>query len=85
MTRGQAEFTGRIHALTLPGVGAHPTFKVQVENSEGAMELIFVGSRSLPGFQVGRHITARGRLSAPSRMYNPRYWLEAETDERPAG
>lgn len=84
MTRGEAEFSGRIHSLTLPGVGAHPTLRVQVEDEDSGIELVFVGYRSLPGFQIGRTITARGRLAPGARMYNPSYWLKAETHERPA-
>lgn len=82
MTRsGEAEFTGRIEAITLPSVGGHPTFKAQVGTEDGPVELVFVGYRMLPGFRVGRTLTARGTIVSEPRpmMYNPIYWLKAET------
>ncbi|MEZ7897680.1 MAG: hypothetical protein QMB98_02570 [Flaviflexus sp.] len=77
---GEVEFTGRIQALTLPAVNAHPTFKVQVVSDDDLVELVFVGHRHLPGFRVGRNLTARGKLLRSTRqvMYNPIYWLKAD-------
>ena len=78
---GADELTGLIQAITLPAVGASPRFAVQVASGSGPVELVFVGYRSLPGFRVGREITARGTLvpGVHATMYNPIYWLKAET------
>lgn len=78
---GEVELTGRIQAITLPAVGAHPRYRVQVDSDRGSVELVFVGYRSLPGFRVGREVTARARIvpGVHPMMYNPIYWLKAET------
>lgn len=80
-TSGEVEFTGRIQAITLPAVNAHPTYKVQIEHDDDMVELIFVGHRDLPGFRVGRSLTARGKILTTPRpiMYNPIYWLKADS------
>lgn len=77
---GEVEITGRIQALTLPAVGFHPTFKVRLASDELTVDLVFVGHRSLPGFRVGRHMTARGKIVAGDHpvIYNPIYWLKAD-------
>lgn len=74
--RARATVQGRVTALTLPASSSVPALLVELHDSTGALELVFVGRRGLPGIECGVVLRATGRVSQKGShrmIYNPTY------------
>lgn len=69
---------GVVTALTYRPRGETPALVVQLFDGSGAIDLVFLGRRDVPGIEPGRRLTAGGMVAAGrSRhaIYNPAYEL----------
>ena len=74
--RHRATVQGRVRALTLPTTTAVTALVVEVADSTGAIQLVFVGRKAIPGIECGVTLRAHGRVSIRRGhriMYNPAY------------
>jgi RecG-like helicase len=75
---------GTIRSVTLrPRVNV-PTLEAEVYDGSGHMTLVWLGRRRLSGVDVGRSITAHGRVTCPHgspMMFNPSYRLHPASVE----
>ena len=77
--RGQSVCVhGVIRSVTLKPLAAAPTLEAEVYDGSGHITLVWIGHRRLSGVDVGRPITARGRVTCPHgdpTIFNPVYEL----------
>jgi RecG-like helicase len=74
--RHRATVQGRVRALTLPTTSAVTALVVEVADSTGSIQLVFVGRKAIPGIECGVTLRAHGRVSirrGTRVMYNPAY------------
>ncbi|KAB7742417.1 DNA-binding protein [Nostocoides sp. F2B08] len=74
--RHRATVQGRVRALTLPTTTAVTALVVEVADATGAIQLVFVGRKAIPGIECGVTLRAHGRVSIRRGhriMYNPAY------------
>ena len=74
--RHRATVQGRVRALTLPTTTAVTALVVEVADSTGPIQLVFVGRKAIPGIECGVILRAHGRVSIRRGhriMYNPAY------------
>lgn len=83
--RGQVvRIHGVIRSVTLRPRVASPTLEAEVFDGSGHITLVWIGHRRLSGVDVGRPITARGRVTYPQgspTIFNPLYDLYPEPVE----
>lgn len=83
LDRQQATVQGRVGALTVPTAGSVPTLVLNLADASGAMDLVFVGRRTIPGIETGVALRASGRVSIDTHrrvMYNPAYEIVPRDD-----
>jgi hypothetical protein len=77
--RGQTvSVHGIIRSVTLRPRGNAPTLEAEVYDGSGHISLIWIGHRRLSGVDVGRPISAQGRVTCPqgqATIFNPTYRL----------
>ncbi|MGA8046172.1 MAG: OB-fold nucleic acid binding domain-containing protein [Dermatophilaceae bacterium] len=81
--RHRASVQGRVRALTLPTTTAVTALVVEVADSTGAIQLVFVGRKAIPGIECGVTLRAHGRVSirrGHRLMYNPAYEIVPHRD-----
>lgn len=81
--RHRATVQGRVRALTLPTTTAVTALVVEVADPTGAMQLVFVGRKAIPGIECGVTLRAHGRVSIRRGhriMYNPAYEIVPHRD-----
>lgn len=74
--RSRASFQGRIEVLTLNPRGTNRWLEAELRDGTGAVTLIWMGRRRIPGLRAGRRISVEGMITeADGRrvIYNPRY------------
>ena len=74
--RSRASLQGRIEVLTLNPRGTNRWLKAELRDGTGAVTLIWMGRRRIPGLRAGRRISVEGMITeADGRrvIYNPRY------------
>ena len=74
--RSRASLQGRIEVLTLNPRGANRWLEAELRDGTGAVTLIWMGRRRIPGLRAGRRISVEGMITeADGRrvIYNPRY------------
>jgi RecJ-like exonuclease len=72
------QLTGTITSVTITPRGGHPALEVEVRDGSGAVALVWLGRRQIPGIECGRSIKVSGRVSCHEGnrlMYNPYYEL----------
>lgn len=77
---------GIIRSVTLRPRAAAPSLEAEVYDGSGHITLVWIGHRRLSGVEVGRPITARGRVTCPHgdpTIFNPVYDLYPEPVEAP--
>ena len=82
--RQLVHLTGSISTVTIHPRGGHPALEVELRDGSGAVTLVWLGRRQIPGIDPGRSIKVAGRISCHQGrrlMYNPKY----ELFEAPAG
>lgn len=75
---------GTIRSVTLRPRAKAPTLEAEIYDGSGHLTLIWLGRRSLSGVDVGRSITAQGRLTCPQGepvIFNPSYRLHPAAAE----
>lgn len=81
--RYRATVQGRVRALTLPTTTAVTALVVEVADSTGPIQLVFVGRKAIPGIECGVILRAHGRVSIRRGhrvMYNPAYEIVPHRD-----
>ena len=76
--RQQVALTGTVATVTITPRGGHPALEVELRDGSGAVSLVWLGRRHIPGIDPGRSIKVWGRISCHEGrrlMYNPRYEL----------
>ena len=76
MLRTRASLQGRIEVLTLNPRGTNRWLEAELRDGTGAVTLIWMGRRRIPGLRAGRRISVEGMITeADGRrvIYNPRY------------
>ena len=74
--RTRASLHGRIEVLTLNPRGTNRWLEAELRDGTGAVTLIWMGRRRIPGLRAGRRISVEGMITeADGRrvIYNPRY------------
>ncbi|EGR97792.1 OB-fold nucleic acid binding domain-containing protein [Cutibacterium namnetense] len=74
--RTRASLQGRIEVLTLNPRGTNRWLEAELRDGTGAVTLIWMGRRRIPGLRAGRRISVEGMITeADGRrvIYNPRY------------
>ena len=74
--RSRASLQGRIEVLTLNPRGTNRWLEAELRDGTGAVTLIWMGRRRIPGLRAGRRISVEGMITeADGRrvIYNPRY------------
>jgi len=80
--RDQAEVVGTLRAVTVRPRGNSPALQAELWDGSGSVTLVWLGRRSIPGIEPGRHVKVRGRVASHGgtrTIYNPGYEL------RPSG
>jgi RecJ-like exonuclease len=70
--------TGTIANITIHPRGGHPALEVELRDGSGAVTLVWLGRRQIPGIDPGRMVKVAGRISCHDGrrlIYNPRYEL----------
>jgi len=78
--RQQVELTGQVSTVTIHPRGGHPALEVELRDGSGAVALVWLGRRQIPGIDPGRTLKVSGRISCHDGrrlIYNPRYELLA--------
>ncbi len=76
--RQLVHLTGTIANVTIHPRGGHPALEVELRDGSGAVSLVWLGRRKIPGVDPGRSITVTGRISCHEGrrlIYNPKYEL----------
>lgn len=71
---------GRLAAVTLTPAGDKRWLEAELNDGTGAVRLIWIGRRSIPGIEAGRKVRVRGRIGVVDgvpTLYNPAYELLA--------
>lgn len=75
---------GTIRSVTLRPRANAPTLEAEVFDGSGHMTLVWLGRRRLSGVDVGRSITAQGRVTCLQELpmiFNPSYRLHPASIE----
>lgn len=76
--RQQVSLTGTISTVTITPRAGHPALEVELRDGSGAVSLVWLGRREIPGIDPGRTLKVWGRISCHEGkrlIYNPRYEL----------
>lgn len=77
---------GLIRTVTLRPRASAPSLEAEVYDGSGHITLVWIGHRRLSGVDVGRPITAHGRVTCPQgtpTIFNPTYELSPEPVDSP--
>jgi RecG-like helicase len=80
--RQRVQLTGTISTVTINPRAGHPALEVELRDGSGAVTLVWLGRRQIPGIDPGRKIKVSGRISCQAGqrlLYNPRYELLPST------
>jgi len=76
--RQRVQLTGTVSAVTINPRAGHPALEVELRDGSGAVTLVWLGRRQIPGIDCGRTLKVWGRISCHEGrrlVYNPRYEL----------
>ena len=76
--RQRVQLTGTVSTVTINPRGGHPALEVELRDGSGAVTLVWLGRRQIPGIDCGRTLKVWGRISCHEGkrlVYNPRYEL----------
>jgi hypothetical protein len=76
--RQQVQLTGTVSCVTISPHGGQPALEVELRDGSGAVTLLWLGRREIPGIDPGRTLKVWGRISCHDGrrlLYNPRYEL----------
>lgn len=81
--RRRATVQGRVRSLTLPTTTSVTALVVEIADSSGSAQLVFVGRKAVPGIRCGVTLRASGRVSIKTGhrvIYNPAYEIVPRRD-----
>jgi hypothetical protein len=67
-----------VSTVTITPRAGHPALEVELRDGSGAVTLVWLGRRQIPGIDPGRTLKVWGRISCHEGkrlIYNPRYEL----------
>ena len=70
---------GTITDITIRPMGNSAALEARVDDGTGVVTLLWLGQRRITGIEVGRSLTAEGRIGLRGTtrvIHNPRYWLD---------
>lgn len=76
--RQLVQLTGTVNNVTITPRAGHLALEVELRDGSGAVTLVWLGRRDIPGIDPGRTIKISGRISCHEGrrvIYNPRYEL----------
>jgi RecG-like helicase len=76
--RQRVQLTGTVSTVTINPRAGHPALEVELRDGSGAVTLVWLGRRQIPGIDCGRTLKVWGRISCHEGrrlIYNPRYEL----------
>jgi RecG-like helicase len=76
--RQRVQLTGTVSTVTINPRAGHPALEVELRDGSGAVNLVWLGRRQIPGIDCGRTLKVWGRISCHDGrrlIYNPRYEL----------
>jgi RecG-like helicase len=76
--RERVQLTGTVSSVTITPRAGHPALEVELRDGSGAVTLVWLGRRQIPGIDCGRTLKVWGRISCHEGrrlVYNPRYEL----------
>ena len=76
--RQVVSLTGTVSTVTIHPRGGYPALEVELRDGSGAVTLVWLGRRQIPGIDPGRSLTVSGRISCHEGrriIYNPKYEL----------
>ncbi|MDO5747117.1 MAG: OB-fold nucleic acid binding domain-containing protein [Actinomycetaceae bacterium] len=76
--RQVARISGGIQSITLPSPSAPGPFMATLFDGTGAIDVLWLGRRSIPGIEVGVHMIVKGTVGRHGGglcMLNPEYQL----------
>ena len=76
--RQRVQLTGTVSMVTITPRAGHPALGVELRDGSGAVTLVWLGRRQIPGIDPGRTLKIWGRISCHEGkrlIYNPRYEL----------
>lgn len=76
--RQRVQLTGTVSTVTISPRAGHPALEVELRDGSGAVTLVWLGRRQIPGIDCGRTLKVWGRISCHDGrrlIYNPRYEL----------
>ena len=76
--RQRVQLTGTVSTVTINPRAGHPALEVELRDGSGAVNLVWLGRRQIPGIDCGQTLKVWGRISCHDvkrLIYNPRYEL----------
>ena len=76
--RQRVQLTGTVSTVTITPRAGHPALEVELRDGSGAVTLVWLGRRQIPGIDPGRTLKIWGRISCHEGkrlIYNPGYEL----------
>jgi hypothetical protein len=76
--RQRVQLTGTVSSVTITPRAGHPALEVELRDGSGAVTLVWLGRRQIPGIDPGRTLKIWGRISCHEGkrlIYNPGYEL----------
>ncbi len=76
--RQRTRVAGRIREVRIQPVAGVPTFECKLVDASGALTIVFLGRRTVPGLEPGTRLVAEGAIGVHQgrlAMLNPRYEL----------
>jgi len=77
--RQRVRVTGVLRSVTVRPRQGVRAFVAELYDGTGAVRLVFLGRRSVPGLVAGRHVLAEGlvaQVDGENVLFNPRYELK---------
>ena len=74
-----ATVSGTIRSVTVRPKEQAPALEAEVYDGSGALRVVWLGRRRIPGIDPGRRVTVHGRITCPQSeptIFNPRYELK---------
>jgi hypothetical protein len=78
--RSKVTVSGTLRTVTLRPRAGVPALEAELFDGSGALSLVWLGRRQIPGIDPGRVLSATGRVSYNEGrpiMFNPRYELRS--------
>lgn len=82
--RQQASVRGTLRTVTLRPRGGVPALEAELYDGSGALSIVWLGRRRIPGIDPGRGIVVHGRVThvdGRAVVFNPRYELRPAAGE----